>query len=312
MGKISKTEIEEKVTDSIIAALEAGVAPWSKPWTTAEPTSLSTGRPYRGINWLILSVTAQVERYESPLWGTYKQISAMGGQVRKGETGTPITFWKKMKVEDRETGKEKDILFLRYYTVFNVEQADGVVLPPRFEKVGAAGTAVDVEEIGVLRDRIIDRWKETGTSMPAFIESPLDGRAYYSPEVDVIHLPADSQFESVAGWTSTFLHECAHSTGHESRLDRWTGKERRFGCADYAEEELTAEIGSAMLAARLGLRTEIDANAAYVASWLRALKDDRSMLITAAQRAQKAVDWIAGDYVDSTLADNLEEEMVAA
>lgn len=310
MSKITKTEIEEKVTDSIIAALEAGVAPWSKPWTTAEPTSLSTGRPYRGINWLILTVAAQTRRYESPLWGTYKQISALGGQVRKGEKGTPITFWKKLKVEDRETGKEKEILFLRYYTVFNVAQADGVVLPPRFENVGTAATNVDVDEISGVRDYIRGVWTETGNSMPAFIESPLDGRAYYSPAVDVIHLPADSQFESVAGWTSTFLHECAHSTGHESRLDRWTGKERRFGCADYAEEELTAEIGAAMLAARLNLDVEIEQNAAYIASWLRALKDDRSMLITAAQRAQKAVDWIAGDYVDETVLEDAEEVAV--
>lgn len=300
MSKISKQEIEEKVTDAIIESLEAGVAPWSKPWAgAAMPTSLSTARPYRGINYLILSTRQMTENYTSPLWGTYKQIAALGGQVRKGEKGTPIVFWKKITIEDRETGKDKSIPLLRYYTVFNIEQADGVEITPRHAAAveGRERPDVDVESIESISDYVSRVWTETGTTKPAIVPMAQD-RAYYSPEIDVIVLPEHGQFRSTAGFTGTLLHECVHSTGHESRLDRWTGKERRFGCADYAEEELVAEIGAAMLAARLGLETEIEQSAAYVASWLKALKDDRGLLIAAAQRAQKATDWIAGDYVD--------------
>lgn len=310
--KITKQEIESKVTDAILESLEAGVAPWSKPWGGAAlPTSLSTARPYRGINYLILSTQQIAAGYSSPLWGTYKQIAALGGQVRKGEKGTPIVFWKKITVEDRETGEDKSLPLLRYYTVFNVEQADGVELTPRLERAAAGPdrTNVDVDSIAAVRAYVLKVWGDTGNDRPTIVEREQD-RAYYSPELDTIVLPADDQFESVAGFTSTLLHECAHSTGHESRLDRWTGKERSFGCADYAEEELVAEIAAAMLAARLNLETEIEQSAAYVGSWLKRLKDDRGLLIVAAQRAQKATDWIAGDFVEETWQE-VEEVVVA-
>jgi antirestriction protein ArdC len=306
-AKVTKQEIEEKVTDAIIESLEAGVAPWAQPWAgAAMPTSLSTARPYRGINYLILSTRQIKEGYKSPLWGTYKQIAALGGQVRKGETGTPIVFWKKITIEDRETGKDKSIPLLRYYTVFNIEQADGVEITPRHAAAieGRERPDVDVESIESVREYATRVWDETGNSKPSIVSLRQD-RAYYSPEMDMIVLPEADQFRSVAGFTGTMFHEFVHSTGHESRLDRWTGKERGFGCADYAEEELVAEIGAAMMAARLGLDVEIEQSAAYVASWLKRLKDDRGLLIAAAQRAQKATDWIAGDYVDETVAEEV-------
>lgn len=284
----TKTDVAAKVTDRIIAALESGVAPWTKPWVGAGlPTSANTGRPYRGINWLILSLAADDAGYTSNLWLTYKQAAAKGGQVRKGETGTQIVFWKII-----ENGDDR-IPLLRYYTVFNVEQIDGLDLPP------TAAPDVDVADVAAVREYVIGVWGDTGNSRPQMRTHPGD-RAAYSPELDTITLPLDSQFTSVPGYVETLLHEVAHSTGHESRLNRWDGKQRTFGCADYAEEELIAEIGAAMIAARLGLPTEFEQHAAYVGSWLKRLKDDRSLLIRAAQAAQRATDWVCGSDVITT------------
>lgn len=293
----SKNAVAEKVTDRIIAALESGVAPWVKPWVSVGiPRNLRSDRPYRGINWLILSLQAMEKGYEYNLWLTYKQAAAIGGQVRKGETGTQIVFWKII-----EKGEDDRVPLLRYYTVFNVAQIDGLD-----ETLTAWQTNVDVDSIAAARDYISGVWGDSGNSRPAIVTTVGD-KASYSPELDLIQMPGDAQFYSVAGYVGTLLHEAAHSTGHESRLNRWTGKQRAFGCADYAEEELIAEIGAAMIAARLGLPTAFDQHAAYVGTWLKRLKDDRSLLIRAAQAAQRAADWICG----SEIVTDVEAEVAA-
>ena len=284
---MDRTAIEEKVTQGIIDRLEAGVAPWTRPWTTDGylPTSLSTGKVYRGINTLILASATADHEYTSPLWATYKQIGALGGQVRKGEKSTAIVFWNIVKREDRVDGEDvvRRFPLLRYYNVFNVEQADGLTLPPRFTK---EREPVEFDEA---LDTVVDGYVDGPTLTYA-----AQGRAFYVPSEDRVTLPKREQFDSSEGYAETLFHELTHSTGHPTRCNRFTatGGSGSFGCKSYAEEELVAEMGSALLAAHTGVTINLDNSAAYVQSWLRTLKDDRSLVIKAAQKAQKAVDRI--------------------
>lgn len=271
-----KTEIEKIVTDRIIQALEAGVVPWQKPWTPGytTPTSLASGKPYRGINNLILSVVAEIESYPTGLWGTYKQFQAMGGSVNKGEKGTPVVLWKPMEKQTPE-GETETYMLMRYFTVFNIAQTD-VEVPAKY--------LTEAKPVPVLEGL------EEAINYPnaPTIQYKAQDRAYYNSATDTITLPELNQFDSGVRFAATILHELAHSTGHKSRLNRPLAN--GFGCEAYAQEELVAEIGAAMLATELGIEVEWDQTAAYIDSWLKALKDDRKMIIQAAQKAQKAVD----------------------
>lgn len=282
---MDRKQIEEKVTDGIIAQLEKGVAPWKRPWASAgmaEPISLSTKRPYRGINWLILELERLERGFSSPTWATFNQIKQRGGKVLKGEKGTAIVFWKKITVEKDE--EIKQIPMLRYYTVFNLDQVEGIEDPFAAK---ASGDPVDAPQAAAA---ILASYSDG----PEIIHRRQDG-AFYRPSEDRITLPELDQFESPEGYASTLFHELIHSTGHKDRLDRFAGDET-FGCEGYAKEELVAEIGAGMLRAiaQVGGAQEDEQNAAYVASWLKKLKDDRSLLIGAAQQAQKAIDRILG------------------
>lgn len=294
---MNKAEIENKVTDTLVASLEAGVAPWQQGWIDRiAPMNVVSGRPYRGLNWLTLACAADRSGYVSPFWLTYKQATERGGQVRKGEKGTAIVFWKIANWTDAD-GDDRSAPLLRYYTVFNADQCDGLELPDVPNR-----TDVDLTEIASVRDHVLNVWRATGNSLPHFIDdmktvSVANGQPHYSPLLDYIMLPDDHLFKTVADYAAALLHEAAHATGHESRLHRWDGKRHEFGCRDYAEEELVAEIGACMIAARLGITISTDNSAAYLRSWLGRLKNDRTMLITAAQRAQKAADWVCGDVV---------------
>jgi len=286
---MNKAEIESKVTDAIIASLESGVAPWTKPWVSMAgdvPLSLSTVRPYRGSNMMILALMGQLEGHESPFWGTFRQINKLGGRVRKGEQSTSVVFW---KIIDKEDGDK--IPVLRYYNVFNLDQTEGVALPAKAAEV-----------VGEEREEI---------EVPALLESVISGyedgpevghrrgdRAAYSPTTDRIELPALDQWDRVEDYAATLFHELVHSTGHPDRLGRFGVGSVRFGCEEYAEEELVAEIGAQMLAATVGISLEVERSAAYVEHWLGVLRDDRGLIMKAAQRAQKAVDRILGTTFD--------------
>jgi antirestriction protein ArdC len=273
--------IYELVTDKIIAAMENGVVPWQKPWTgTGCPTSLTTGRPYRGINSLILEVVAMGESYDRPLWGTYKQAQALGGNIRKGEKGTPVVLWKPME-KDKGDGTKESFMMMRYFTVFNVAQMDDITIPEKF--------LIKREPVTVLNG-IAEALSYPGG--PEVRHSQQD-RAYYAPASDTIVLPLLEQFTTPERYASTALHEIVHSTGHEDRLNRGLGN--TFGCEKYAQEELVAEVGAAMLATNLGIPVEWDQHAAYLTSWLQVLREDRKMIVQAAQKAQKAIDHVTGE-----------------
>ena len=289
---MSKNEnIYDIVTDRIIAAMEAGIVPWQKPWradATTTPTSLASGKPYRGINSLILGLVQMTEGYETALWGTYKQAQALGGNVRKGEKGTPVVLWKPVeKVNDE--GEKETFMLMRYFTVFNIAQMDNIEVPAKF--------TITREPVDVLDGVALALAYDGGPT----VRHMRQDRAYYNRADDRITLPMLDQFHSPQAYAETALHEVIHSTGHKSRLDRFADSQS-FGCEAYASEELVAEIGAAMLAEQMGIEVEYEQTAAYVDSWLKVLKDDRKMIVHAAQRAQKAVDVVLAQAVAEEVA----------
>ncbi len=275
-----RCDVYQIVTDRIIELLESGVVPWHKPWAAGsdEPINLVSKKPYRGVNiWLLSSVG-----YSAPYWVSYKQAEALGGQVRKGEKSSIVVFWKRLVAQDKTTGEKKVIPLLRYYRVFNVEQCDGLEYPkpatvtPEFRPIEAAEGIVN----GM-------------PSPPRFTFN--QNQAFYSRSEDIVNMPKKETFDGESEFYSTFFHELTHATGHETRLGRLQNANSNFGSSAYAKEELIAEMGAAYLSAKAGIAVRtIDNSAAYIASWLKRLKDDRKLVVTAAAAAQKSSDYILG------------------
>lgn len=261
----------DAIFDKIVKALEAGVIPWKQPWNTVRPRNAKTGRAYNGINFFVLSMS----KFSDPRWMTYNQARELGGLVRKGEKATPIVFWTIIKKADQATGDEKTFPVLKYFNVFNVEQIDGLELEPLAEN-----TPKDTIEAAEL---IISGYAD----MPAVTKSQ---RAAYSPSQDVIMMPEMAAFKTSEDYYATLFHEMAHSTGHESRLNRKL--DTSFGNENYSQEELVAEFTSAMLCSVAGIDNTLNESAAYISGWLKALQNDKSMLVHAASKAQKAADYI--------------------
>lgn len=280
-----KKEIAEEISQLFIEQLAAGVVPWKQPWHAhgLQPHNYFSRRPYRGINSLILDVMAGAKGYTSPAWTTYKAAAERGAQVRKGEKATRVVFWKPIKVKDKATGEDKDTVVARMYNVFNTDQIDGIdwIMP-------------EMPEPPEVRDGVklvVDQYPN-----PPAIEHRVSERAYYVPGVDKITIPLIEQFDTEHGYAETLFHELVHSTGHKSRLSRF---EDGLSCrSSYAKEELVAEIGATMLMRHVGIAVDMPQMASYVASWLKALQDDHSLIVKAAQGAQKAVDHIVGSVSD--------------
>jgi antirestriction protein ArdC len=273
-------DLYQEITDRIIAELSAGTAPWVRPWVQSEPHSgmpynLSTGRAYRGINTLLLGL----QSYPRQAWLTYKQAADMGAYVRKGETGSPIVFYKACTVRDRssdDSNATKTFPLLKTFTVFNVAQIDGL---PAVNAPADAPVASNFPGADAL---LAQAQIETGGDV-----------ACYIPSRDLIRLPAKSAFKSEADFYATALHELTHWTGHASRLDRLRTL-ARFGSESYAREELIAELGAAFLCGSLGIPGTLQ-HAAYVGSWIKVLQNDKRAIVTASGAAQKAVDLIRGE-----------------
>ncbi|QPT38923.1 DNA primase TraC [Oligella ureolytica] len=282
--KKTKFDLYQHVTDRIISSIEQGAPAWRKPWTgeagTMQMPLRSTGEAYRGINVVMLWLTAAEKGYGSAYWFTYRQAQELGAQVRKGEKGTTVVKYGTFEREDEETGEDKKIPYLKGYTVFNADQIDG--LPEKYHAVPAE----EARDLGTEADPELDAFfKATG----ADIRTSEEPRAYYSLNGDYIHMPPIATFHSAAGYYATLAHEATHWTGHKSRLDRFSRFSDR---KSYAFEELIAEIGNCMVCAAIGLTPDFEQSGAYVASWLRALKDDKRMIFKAATEAQKAADFL--------------------
>jgi antirestriction protein ArdC len=253
---------------------------------------MSTGQPYRGINPFLLGLTAAEEGYPSPYWGTYRQISELGGQVRRGETSVHVVFWKQLQADadpgdpapDADSGPIRTVPLLRAFRVFNADQADH--LPDRYRAAQTAGPDLAGQPQDVLHGYL-------AAGGPALVHAAGAGPSYH-PARDQITLPAPGQFPGREAYFGTAFHEAAHSTGAPSRLNRpGVATFDHYGSGRYAREELVAEIGGAMLCAATGVATEAslrDDSAAYIAGWLTALGDDRKLVVVAASQAERAAD----------------------
>lgn len=274
-------DLYDTVTRQIIAALEAGTPPWVCPWRRDPqemvPRNAASARPYRGINVLLLSLRLQACGYARNRWLTFNQARALGARVRAGEHGTSVVFFKLHEL-DREPGAANDdapkvVPLLRSFTVFNVDQVEGLELDPPAEPESWQACATADSLIAASGAEI----RHAGT------------RAFYLPDHDVIQLPDQSAFLTAEDYYGTALHELAHWTGHPSRCNRPLG--RRHGLDAYAFEELVAELGSAFLTNHCGLPGQLN-HASYIACWLQALRNDRRLIFTAASHAQRAADFL--------------------
>jgi antirestriction protein ArdC len=285
-----RADVYQKITDQIVAALEQGVRPWHQPWNAEHSAGRITrplrgnGVPYQGINIVMLWSAALEKGYAAPIWMTYRQAQELGAHVRKGEEGSLVVYADKIiRTEtDAETGEEAEraIPFMKGYTVFNVEQIEG--LPEHYYGKPQARTET-VQRI----ERAEAFFAATGATV-------VHGgsRACYVPSTDNIHMPCIDFFRDAESYYATLSHEAVHRTRHPSRLNRDFGR-KRFGDEGYAMEELTAELGSAFLCADLELTPEVrDDHSAYIGSWIRVLKNDKRAIFTASSHAQRAADFL--------------------
>jgi len=294
---MNRKEIEQRITDAVTAQLREGKVPWRKPWTCEGylPTSLQTGKAYRGMNRLLLSMVGG--QYARPLWVTYKQAQFLGGNVRKGEKGMPIIYYSMLDSIDKETLLPKRVPLLRLSTVFNVEQCEGVTIPA---KLWHKREPVAVSD-GI--QALLDKY----TSKPEIYHRAGD-EAFYSPMLDSITVPNLEQYERAEDYAYTLAHELTHSTSHESRLNRKADGFAPFGSANYALEELVADIGAQMTLSELGVSIDTINSASYVAGWLSALSNDTSLILKASAQAQKACDYMLGIKHETDVAETVEEE----
>ncbi len=281
-GSKTARDLEQDITDEVIAAMEAGAAPWAKPWQDGGAASLPlrhNDEAYQGINTLILWMTAAQRGYSTPHWMTYKQAAELGGQVKKGEKGSTVIYAGVIEKE-RDDGETDKIPFQRGYAVFNAAQIEG--LPERYY---AAHEAAQTRNDNERRPDLDSFFASSGVP---FYER--GNQAFYDRSADAITLPPLSAFKSSDSYYQTLAHEAIHSTGAPSRLNREKGG--KFGDAAYAREELVAELGSAFLMARLGVQPDYSNHAAYLNGWIRALKDDKRVIFRAAAGASKATSWL--------------------
>lgn len=292
-AKTKSEEIADRVSALVIKAIEeGGLPPWQKPWSEAGsdgiiPFSVTSNKAYKGMNIMILWSAQQINGWNDNRWITFAEAKKRGGSVIKGEKGTKIVNWSPVikEVEKEDGTKERVVAYMKAteHTVFNLEQTSGVELPER-----EIPEPLPVSEAEGL---LLERYK----GAPEVRNSPQD-EAFWSPSGDYISMPLREQFATQEAYLETLFHEMVHSTGHKSRLDR-SDLMDKYGThrASRGEEELVAEIGAALLAARLGVDLDFQQVAAYAKSWLAPLKNDTSMIVKATRKAQAAVDYILGD-----------------
>ena len=285
-------DLYQEVTDKIVASLEAGVVPWVKPWKCnarngGMPYNAISGKPYRGINTFLLCAP----QYASTAWMTYKQATDIGANVRKGEHGSMIVFYKPFAVKDKNAKpdadgntKERMIPLLRSFTVFNLEQIEN--LPIKMQWTGDERTEIE-------RHAVAESYMSKATIVHG------GDCACFVPSHDLIRLPQPTQFNSMADYYGTALHELTHWSGHAPRLNREYGK--RFGDQQYAREELVAEMGSAFLCASCGIESKLQ-HAEYIGNWIQVLKNDKRAVLIAASAAQKAADFVTGYVLEAVAA----------
>lgn len=288
-SNVERQDVYTKVTNAVLASLEAGVRPWMKPWSAGHAEGRITlpqrhcGTPYRGINVLLLWGEAMEKGYVNQKWMTFRQAQELGGHVRKGEHGSLVVYANSVtKTEAGVNGEdvERDVHFMRGYTVFNCSQIDG--LPEHYY----VKPSVQHEKLELI-EAAETFFRATGANI-----QHGGNRAFYAPGPDVIQLPIPEAFRDAESYAATKAHELVHWTKAKHRLDRDFGR-KAFGDEGYAREELVAELGAAFLCSALGITPEArEDHAAYIGHWLKVLQDDKRAIFQAAAHAQRAVDFL--------------------
>jgi antirestriction protein ArdC len=276
----------EQVTGRIIQALEKGVVPWKKPWSTLTPQNIK-GRPYTGINRLLLNLT----EYPYPIYLSMKQANELGGYVKKGERAHLAVFWKIINVPEKtDIGEQKVkyVPFLRYYNVFNIDQTTVPISAVKNVQIRTDEELESTDPVRNARELVAST-----TDVPEIVFNAA--KACYSPALDKIMLPHRNLFKSDEEFYTTEFHELVHSTGHATRLNRKGIQEVRFGSEEYSKEELIAEIGACFLSNMCGMAGVFENSAAYIQGWIKAIKNDSRMVVHAAGSAEKAVQYLIGE-----------------
>lgn len=304
----NKKNVYQQVTDRIIAGLEKDGLKWFRPWNAGQagqmPINNATGNPYKGLNVLFLCIEQMQQGFESAEWLTYKQAAAKGGQVRKGEKGTPVVFWSiKFKAVDdsgavKYFSKQSDIpadwkyektFMPRVWTVFNIDQCDNI--EPVREQVEPSGEFSPIEAA----ERVYSvQYPEP--KRPTLKHGGAS--AFYVPSKHHVQMPKPETFVTNDDYYKTLFHELVHSTGHKDCLNRaGVSKVSAFGSDNYSKEELVAEIGCQFLVSLTGIEPQDDQenSQAYINHWIKQLKDQPKMALSAATQAMKAVDFITGE-----------------
>lgn len=275
------------ITDAVLELMAKHGTDWTKPWQAQASLghcNVQSGKPYNGTNIFLLAVSAMKQEFSSNEWGTYKQWQSKGANVKKGQKGTKIIFFDKIKIEDKETEQEKMIPMLKGFTVFNADQVDGYESKP-------------VEPVAMVKDRDA-RAEALIAATGADIRYGGD-RAFYVPSQDFVQMPVLEDFKGtetssdIEAYYSTMFHELTHWTGNKARLDRkMVG---RFGSNAYAFEELIAELGAVFLTCQVGINVAPRPDhAKYLNNWLEVIKSDKRAMVKAFAQAQKASDYILG------------------
>lgn len=280
------------VTDRIIDQLNKGTVPWRKPWASAGvPANLISQRPYSGINLMLLACLG----YERNLFLTSKQLNHIGGTLKPDEKPHLVVFWNYFEKDEEDNESEgkgkKKMPYLRYYTVFNVAQCEGI--PEKYMPVAARQAFT------------IDSCEAIVKGMPLCPQiKHKEQRAYYDPLRDYVNMPKKASFEDDTSYYSTLYHELVHSTGHRNRLNRKDVIEMtEFGSEPYSHEELVAEIGACYLQSFSGIEEQFEQSAGYIQGWLTKLQNDRKFIFSAAKHAQKATDFILNVKPEETVAE---------
>jgi antirestriction protein ArdC len=291
---MNPSDYRKDLTQRIIQQLEAGTAPWIKPWDASMalpgmPHNAASGREYRGGNQLWL----QCQGYADPRWATYRQATEQGWQVRKGERSTLVEYWQWSKAGIEKQGKVIEIKLdqprVFYASVFNAAQMENV---PEYQS----------EPL---------KWEPREEAEKILVASGArmyftkQDTAYYSPRSDSIHMPPKALFPDSRSFYGTALHELGHWTGHSSRLDR--DLVNKFGSPEYAKEELRAELASYFLSARLGLPHDPGQHAAYVGSWIEALSNDHNEIHRASKDAEQICQYVMQFQLENVQAKEQEQ-----
>lgn len=290
-----KFDLYQDITNRIIEAIESGTVPWRKPWDInngccALPINAVSKRPYSGVNVLLLWAAEMKNGYTQSQWLSFKNVTELGGSIKKGEKATRILFWRtweKDKTDDNgavlldEQGQpEKETCStVKYFNVFNVEQCEN--LPQKFYE----NSSVEIDE-NLAYDAIHRIAK--GMNVPVVVGK--SEKAFFEPNRDYVVMPAIQAFDSIDHFNSVLLHELTHSTGAKHRLNR--NQKGKFGSEDYAFEELVAELGSAFAGASLGVKSFLENHASYIDDWLTILKKDKKAIVQASKLAREATNYM--------------------